>query len=430
MFSRLPTINRYVSLLIGGALFSLSLNMLLSIRRSIASKAASSIDSTVIDHNNNNPLDLSRYANVYTFNRALDDLAAQCLDDKPNQHKDVISIATLAEALVLKLEQRPSDATFEPDIISYNTLIKVWARVAQCLTEGRGRADVHETFHSDDSIPKELTHGGIYSARDAAARAAFILEGLELKFLKGESSFGPDIMGYNTVLDAWAKCRCKDGAERCEQLLHKMQEWSQNGAKCSSHNPTDVYVNTDAYKWKSIKPTSSTYALCMDALINAEETEDTVTKLLALEQKLESEYNTTKDIAMKPDIRIGNRIINAYGKSNFIFKKGTDSSEDEEKRNSIPWLSARKAHESFTIWNERYKLTGDEDYKPDTLSFSSVIDAYARCGNKYSIDKAQQLFEQMMNEWQETGDDRVKPSSRSFTSYVYIELIYTRILRF
>ena len=282
---------------------------------------------------------------------------------------------------------------------------------------------MHETFNFDDSIPEELTRGGIYSARDAAARASSILEGLELKYLKGQLSFGPDIHGYNTVLDSWSKSRCKDGAERCEQLLQKMQQWSRTGPKLA-HNDADTYMNMDADKWQRIKPSAMTYALCIDALMSAEETEDTISKILSLERTLELEYNSTNDAMMKPGIHIGNRIINAYGKSTFpLKKKETDDSGDGEKKNAVAWHAARKAHEVFTVWNKRYKSTGDEDFKPDSITFSSVLDAYARCGDKNSIDKAQQLFDFMMKEWKESGDDRVKPSSRSFTSYVVV-LIY------
>jgi hypothetical protein len=233
-----------------------------------------------------------------------------------------------------------------------------------------------------------------------------------MKYLKGQSSFGPDVQGYNTVLESWIKCRCKDGAERCEEMLNKMQQSSHTSPKVSQHGA------------EGVKPNSLTYALCIDALMNIEETEDTISKILSLERALELEYNSTKEASMKPDIRIGNRIINAHGKSNFLNRRGPEESEEGEKRNAIPWHAARKAHEVFTVWNKRYKSTGDEDYKPDAMSFSSVLDAYARCGDKNSIDKAQQLFDFMMKEWKESGDDRVKPSSRTFTSYVFVVLVH------
>ena len=379
-----------------------------------------------------NLFDLSKYTTTHQFNHVLNDLANQCLDDTLNQQKDVISLATLAEALALKVEQQPiADIPFQLNWSSYHTLIKVWTRAAQCLSEGHGRGNVHDTFHSYDSIPPELLlHGGIYSARDAVVRATSILQGLESKYIKGESPFGPDIQGYNTIFEAWSKCSCKDGVEKCHELLQKLLQLSRDHhqERKTITTTTELAINheEDVRKWKkSLTPNAYTYSLFMDTLLHAEETEETIQKIISLEQKLELEYNMTKDPAMKPTIStIGNRIIHAYGKSNFLLinkdKQGMDDSEEIMKKNAIPWQAARKAHEVFSMWYRRYKDTGDDDYKPDSMSFTFVLDSYARCGDKSSIDKAQQLFDFMIKEWKESGDDRVQPLSRTFTAYVFL----------
>ena len=82
----------------------------------------------------------------------------------------MISRATIAEALVTKLANAIKDGTapFDADVVTYNTLMKVWAKAPQTLASGRGRGDINEVIHAMDDFPEELNHGSIYTAKDAA----------------------------------------------------------------------------------------------------------------------------------------------------------------------------------------------------------------------------------------------------------------------
>lgn len=351
-------------------------------------------------------LDLTHYGTQRDFNLKLEDIAIEC-SSKKKKNIDVISRATFAEALVTKLDlaREAGTAPFEVDIITYNTLMKVWAKAAQTLAEGRGRGDVNSVIHAMDDVPEELMNDGVYTAGDAALRALEILNGVEQRYLTGESNVAPNTFSYNIVLDGLHKGDSRDSVEDVEELFNKMKKWSAEGV--ADPYDEEEYVNSDASKWKQIRPDAITYSIVMETLGQSKDY-GVMSKIENLLEEIETEYERTKDEELKPVTRVSNAAINA------ILKNSTGPRNSKTKSNKA-WLSAKKVHEIINSCNKKWKETGDESYRPDITTITMAIDAYSRCYDLPATERGEFLFEKAYKDWKATGDKKLKPSSKSFT---------------
>jgi len=355
-------------------------------------------------------LDLSRYANLRAFNLALEDVAVECAST--TKSFDVISRATFAEALVMKLEVEKADGTapFDPDVVTYNTLMKVWAKAAQTLAEGRGRGDINQVINGLDDVPDELTRGGVYTAKDAADRALQILNEVEDKYLVGESNFGPNTFGYNIVLDGLSKCHAKDAPDKVEELFKKIRKWSSEGV------PTPVdeldeegeeYANGDVSKWQHVRPDAITYSIVMETLGQSKEY-GVMDRVQALLKDIQSEYERTGDAELKPVTRVANSAINSY-------LRNSGGQMRHKTSNNKAWLNAKKVHDILNDLHKKWKETSDLSYRPDITTITMVIDAYGRCTDPAATERGEFLFEKIFKQWKESGDESLKPSSKTFT---------------
>lgn len=66
---------------------------------------------------------------------------------------------------------------------------------------------------------------------------------------------------------------------------------------------------------------------------------------------------------------------------------------------------------------ERQYRAGNDDVKPDSICYSSVIDAYARSGESYAGVKAVELLDHMIS-LSELGHHDVRPNTRTYCSVI------------
>lgn len=335
---------------------------------------------------------------------------------KNSQTTDVISRATIAEALVTKLENAMKDgsAPFNADVVTYNTLMKVWGRAAQTLAEGRGRGDVNEVIHAMDDVPEELNHGGVYTAKDAADRALTILNTVEKNYLTGASDIAPNTFGYNIVLDGIAKCHAKDAPEQVEKIFNRMKRVSVEGVPHPDED--EEYLNGDVSKWAAVRPDAISYSIVMETIGQSREY-GIMSKVENLLEDIEAEYEKTNDPELKPVTRVANSAINA-------FLKNSGSIKGHKASSNKAWLSAKKVHEIVNTCNRKWKETGDASYQPDITTITMAIDSYSRCNDIAATERGEFLFEKVYKDWKKTGDSKLKPSSRSFTVVSFCDSNY------
>lgn len=58
---------------------------------------------------------------------------------------------------------------------------------------------------------------------------------------------------------------------------------------------------------------------------------------------------------------------------------------------------------------QRY-ADGDKDFKPNTRTMTSVIDAWAKSGEKGAAKRAEQIFKKMIDSYEATADPDIKPN--------------------
>jgi len=397
-------------------------------------------------------IDLKLYPNIHEFNVELDSVARQCADDDSSVSVDAIGCATLAESMLHAVERHAAkraeeerqasedqidlpqesyytegegpmaaedgdadhntEATGErkrvlrPDVISYNTAIKAWAKTAASLAEGRGRGTARTNLGID------TPDISVYTARDAAQRAQYLLDELEHDFLTGRSRVQPDSTSYNAAIDAWAKSRTSEAAERAEDLLRRMEKLSSEGAPLS-----DEVIDkerTEKERWRRVSPDTVTYNAVIEAWSHSPDPRG-IDKAIEILSLMENAYETTGRVRLKPNIRTVNNVINAYAKRG---ASGGNNRKEKESRLSDAWECAKKSQKLLERSLEKYVETGDDDYKPDVTTYTSVIDAYARCGDVHATERAEELMNQMWKTYHETGDVSIRPNYRTYTALI------------
>ena len=125
--------------------------------------------------------DKKAWKDITEFNTELDRLAE--LSGAQFQH--VISRAAECQELY---ESQLADASVVPDTVSFNTVLKGWARCCNALSE---------KSRNHGSFPDDIGHKvPVYTTRDAAERATTLLLEQETK----KDGARPDVASYNIVI--------------------------------------------------------------------------------------------------------------------------------------------------------------------------------------------------------------------------------------
>ena len=72
---------------------------------------------------------------------------------------------------------------------------------------------------------------------------------------------------------------------------------------------------------------------------------------------------------------------------------------------------------------EMYRSTGDNNIRPNTISYNTVINAWSKSGCDIAADMAEKILEKMIEEWKSEKNEesleiksyRIKPDAVSFT---------------
>ena len=148
------------------------------------------------DNNNNN-----QYKDLQEANKALDVLAMKC----SNPVKEpVISRADQCQSQWENMR----GSSLEPDTVSFNTVLKAWARCAQALADYKKHADGNPPMMTSGMEGLQLAsqdHPQVYTAKDAAERATLLLLSQEQDFENGiiEASARPDTLSYNEAIGTY-----------------------------------------------------------------------------------------------------------------------------------------------------------------------------------------------------------------------------------
>lgn len=182
---------------------------------------------------------------------------------------------------------------------------------------------------------------------------------------------------------AWAKSGVQEAPQNAERLLKRMMDHE--------------YIQPDGISYNAV----------VDAWAYSGKPE-AVQKVKQIWQKMEQLYS--EDERIKPTIRTVNSIIQAHTKQ---VQDCIDNRDVEGARKL-----AREADEFLDFMRERYEQTKDQDHMPDVMTYTSVMDAYGRCGRYHSTLRAKAILDGLKDLYKETEDPKLKPNFRTYTCLI------------
>jgi len=164
---------------------------------------------------------------VETYNAMIKVWAHSGRDDAPER----------AQALLFSMNES-SKPVIMPNVISFNTVLNMWASRACTRPDAVERAEdivkLMESLYEDKGDPRYKPNERTYTtlmkcwlrssgARDAVERVDNLFEVMRKMYHGGDSDFKPNHISYLTVMIAWAKCERTGAGRRTEELLSQMQ---------------------------------------------------------------------------------------------------------------------------------------------------------------------------------------------------------------
>lgn len=268
----------------------------------------------------------------------------------------------------------------QKDIISFNVMLKAWGRACQAMERQKhGQHNGHKaTINNTPSI-------AIYTPRDAAEHLTKCLM-LAEEACQGNSEncvVVPDETSYNIAIDAWAKSAVPEATQAAERLLGKM-----------IHNPR-------------LEPSSITYNAVLDSHAHSSDPDSLLrmNKIWKHMQKLADNGSER----VRPNLRTVNMILTA------CVRKAEMSKEQDEKM-----ACAKQAQMILDDIKARGKGVGGSttDFAPDVMTYSIVMDAFARVGSSEAAKHAERLMMELKQAFQDTGDVRKQPNFRTYTTLI------------
>ena len=312
-----------------------------------------------------------------------------------------------AERLLKRIEELEH---ITPDSRTYTKVIQTWSRASKFHEDAPERAisllrrieeAYHHSFHS--VMPNVFIYTAVIEACANAGEATKAVELFdELEALYEASNHNdidlkPTVRTFNAVLNAWGNI-------------------SQSNADAAHHAEAILYRMSKLYYKKGItecvKPNRVNYNTCIDAWAKA----GSARKAEKLLQKMEQLYEETGDEELKPSVRDFNTVLDAYAKSIDAVEPGDAAKQAERLIRQMEQLSE---------CDDCGIIGKNTDVKPNTRSYNSLINAYAKCNtDPEASQKAESVLLRMETKYKSTltlgkGDVTVRPDFYSFATVIH-----------
>ena len=336
------------------------------------------------------------YKDRYEFNQELNRLAELASDYR---RANVVASAAACEEAWQKMGEETSNSKhdWEPDIVSFNTVLKAWTRCCNSLAEQR-----HDDHQQSVDIQhlEDVPDVPVYTALDAAERALHLLnrqeEVVQEEMERREDGNDaiveglviPDVKSYNTVMDAFSKSRSPRAPTMVQELMDRLKK--------SKH------LDPDSMSWNTLLETYS-YS----------DQPDRLEKLDKIWKQMEKINAESPEAGVKPTVRTFNSIIYAYGRR-ISYPSSAKNAEKKEAQLQMR-QNADTCLELFSQMKARYDKTKDHDDQPDAMTYTSVIHALSNCQHISYTRKAESLFQELRDLYQKTNDERFRPTVNTYT---------------
>eukprot|EP00594_Rhizosolenia_setigera_P007762 CAMPEP_0178965258 /NCGR_PEP_ID=MMETSP0789-20121207/16170_1 /TAXON_ID=3005 /ORGANISM="Rhizosolenia setigera, Strain CCMP 1694" /LENGTH=364 /DNA_ID=CAMNT_0020650199 /DNA_START=532 /DNA_END=1627 /DNA_ORIENTATION=- len=306
---------------------------------------------------------------------------------------------------------------FGPNLITYNSIITLWAR-------------------SGDE--------------NSGQKAEELLSYMEMKSSKSPN-IKPDIVTYSSVLDAWAKC---NNPIRAQRILDNLLERQNENKYLKSYEFEEVIH--DIGPAETEKSVIEPNKFCFSCVINAWARSGLEESGQKAEELLYRMINFKKKglIDFYPNTVIYNAVMNAWAKSGQViapakaealldlletqYKACYHSSvsvQNDDLHDMMPntvsyttvisaWARSRmegSGRRAIELLDRMESLSPTKEYgsglflRPNVVTYSCVIDAIAKSNEKYAYKRAYTIFERMISD-DSTKHCRLKPNIITYSA--------------
>ena len=200
----------------------------------------------------------------------------------------------------------------------------------------------------------------------------------------------PDVKSYTKVINAIAHSGKSDAGERAEEVLKRMTTMSSSSS---------LQMNND------LRPNTLTYTYVIDAYSRSSSPRapHAAQRIVEEMERLRAEG----DPEVRPTSRAWNSVISAWAQW-----------EGEEMAWGRIGNGAERAEACLHIMEEWADSTGNEDTRPNSYNYNSVISALANSHEAGAASRAEKILERMEDLYRMTGDDSVKPRTATYNAII------------
>ncbi|KAL9187799.1 hypothetical protein ACHAXT_006177 [Thalassiosira profunda] len=293
------------------------------------------------------------------------------------------SAADRAEEILMRMYQRSKDAGGDesiaprPSTRCFNAALLAYANGRQ---RGGGKrsmellrfmeslnaegCDVSMDSYTFNIVLKALAKCG---EKGASRKAHQLLQRMEDALNKGDTSLKPELLSYNTVLDAFSM---EGDARSAESLLNQMA------------------------KRGDVKPDAHSYSAVITAWSRSEDKANGARRAEELFDDIEGRY-AAGETDFRASAEVYNALINCWAKSG------------ERK-------ALYRVTQLLSLMEELGLQGGDRDVTPNSRTYCAVLDTLSRSRNWNACNKSLEILERMENYFSE-GYDSVRPCARAYS---------------
>ena len=329
--------------------------------------------------------------------------------NEPECHK----IEDRINALIQQMDEQGLIST-----MAYNILLDLFAKTGQVkkaeetfeqMKEEKGNRNVKPDIISYNSLLQALCRQK--HNQSSLAKAQSLLQSME----DGDNDVKPDVGSYNTVMTGLAKNNSSSQSNRntksnndlVQRYLSSMEERYQK-------------------KLSNVKPNLITYNICIGSWSRSGHEQSVDRAIELLDKMIDSDDN----YILQPDVFSFASVISTIAKSGK--KNGLEhatSTMDKMKQLGVKanrviynslincWSksgrpdAAEKAEEILIMMSE----ADDPEVSPDSVTFSSVINCWAQRGGPGSGERAEKILDMMEHNWK-SGNNYMKPNRYTYGS--------------
>ncbi len=333
----------------------------------------------------------SAFADTATYNLVLNAFASSTSLNKngiiDNTRK---KRASDADRILTRMEERYDRIRrddLRPDVLSYSTVLNCYANAGMAVEAERILNKMITISDNDNDIrPNVICFNTVIDAwaktrgLTSPDKAYDILGKME-NLAESDDQLYPDTISYTSVISAFARSGNDDAGDRAEELLQRS---------------IDLYKNEGRAR---LKPDSITFITVLDALskqaLRVFKKRRNITECNNIEERMISilKQMDDLDVNVRPCTVSHNIFLDFYAKS----------------------LQPNKAESHLKEHMVENYQNGNQNVKPDIVSYNSVLLALSRSPHKGSLQKAEQLLKSMEDDFLPHGIV-VKPDLISYNT--------------